>query len=106
MPPKCRALPEPARWLDFYGSIRRHVESLTTAEQSLPGAFDQLASDVPSLENGIAEIQARLGTPAERPDDLDRAAVVAHSIRNLLCIAWLLRDSREAAAARMVGHGI
>ncbi len=46
------------------------------------------------LELEIAQIQARLGTRDERPDDLERAKVAAHTLGNMICAALLTSDLR------------
>jgi hypothetical protein len=51
--------------------------------------------DAPTLEREVIEIQGRLGTPAERRNDLARARAVAHKLANLTCVA-LLRRERDA----------
>jgi hypothetical protein len=38
------------------------------------------------------EIQVRLGTSRERPDDFDRAKVAVHTLSNMICAALLMRD--------------
>ena len=43
------------------------------------------------LERELLEIERRLGTPAERPNDLERARAVAHKLANLICVALLLQ---------------
>jgi hypothetical protein len=46
----------------------------------------------PLIEREIVEIQLRLGTPQERPDDLERTKLSAHQLANMMCTALLLRE--------------
>jgi hypothetical protein len=48
--------------------------------------------DMVALEEEVQEIQHRLGTPAENPNDLERAKMLAHKLANLMCAAILKRD--------------
>jgi hypothetical protein len=51
------------------------------------------------LERELLEIQSRLGTPTERPNDLERARTVAHDIANMMFVA-LLSDGVAAGQNR------
>jgi hypothetical protein len=53
-------------------------------------------ADAPVLEQELKEIQHRLGTPAERPNDLDRASSVGHQLTNLMCLAVLMKGIPDA----------
>jgi hypothetical protein len=46
--------------------------------------------DASVLERELKDIQRRLGTPAERPGDLDRANAVGHQLTNLMCLTVLM----------------
>lgn len=52
--------------------------------------------NAPMLEQELKEIQRRLGTPAERPGDLDRASAIGHQLTNLMCLTVLMQGMTEA----------
>jgi hypothetical protein len=66
---------------------------VTPQRRALMDAVNRQFSHAPVIEREISEIQRRLGTPDERPDDMDRAKEAAHQLANMLCTALLLRDS-------------
>jgi hypothetical protein len=55
-------------------------------------AIGEKRPDVSALEEEVNEIQHRLGTPAERPNDLEQAKTLAHRLANLVCAALLQQD--------------
>jgi len=44
------------------------------------------------LESLLSEVSARLGTAAEKPDDLDHARSIAHQLNNILTAIRLLAE--------------
>jgi hypothetical protein len=54
--------------------------------------------DAPALEREVTEIQSRLGTPTERPEDLERARAAAHRLANLICTELLTQDLAAGGA--------
>ncbi|HZL45579.1 MAG TPA: hypothetical protein VFC28_05075 [Opitutaceae bacterium] len=64
--------------------------------QSLREAVRRIFSEAPLLEQELKEIQRRLGTSEERPDDMPRAALVGHELTNMMCLAVLVRSSTRA----------
>ena len=64
--------------------------------ESLHEIVRRANSDAPVLEQELKEIQRRLGTPAEKPGDLDRASVVGHQLTNLMCLTVLMQGMTEA----------
>jgi hypothetical protein len=54
-------------------------------------AVSRQFAKAPSLEREVTEIQRRLGTPDERPGDLERAKVRADELANMMCSVLLLR---------------
>lgn len=64
--------------------------------QGLRDLVRQIASDAPPLEQELKNIQQRLGTPCERPDDMNRCAVIAHLLTNLMCMALLVQGMDKA----------
>jgi hypothetical protein len=63
--------------------------------QSLQEMVHRANSDAPMLEQELKEIQRRLGTPDERPGDLERASAVGHQLTNLMCLAVLMQGMME-----------
>jgi hypothetical protein len=59
--------------------------------RSLQEIVDRAHHDAPVLERELSEIQRRLGTPAERPGDVDRASIIGHQLTNLTCLAVLMQ---------------
>ncbi len=57
--------------------------------QGLRGVIRRIYSDAPVLEQELKEIQRRLGTPAERPEDMARVVVIGHQLTNMMCLAVL-----------------
>jgi hypothetical protein len=72
---------------------QENLAPVTPQRRALMDAVNRQFSHAPVIEREISEIQRRLGTPAERPDDMDRAKAAAHQLANMLCTALLLRDS-------------
>jgi hypothetical protein len=68
--------------------------------QSFREIVRRLHVDAPPLERELREIQARLGTPSERPTDLDEAALIGHRLTNLMCLAVM---AKGLAAGRVRG---
>ena len=66
-----------------------------TRRQSLMESVRRLDDDAVNLEQEMARIQARLGTAAEEPDDVERAKKVGHRLSNLMCLAVLLQGLKE-----------
>ena len=60
--------------------------------RALMEAVSRQFSNAPLIEREVAEIQRRLGTPDERPGDMERAKQDAHQLANMLCTALLLRS--------------
>jgi len=77
--------------LSIYAQER--LKPVTPERRALMEAVSRRFADAPALERQIFEIQQRLGTAAERPDDLERAMVNAHNLANMLCSVLLLRNS-------------
>jgi hypothetical protein len=83
-------------------SIDHLASALETYAQGTPAAFHvrrlslqeivrRANSDSTMLERELKEIERRLGTPAERPGDLDRATAVGHQLTNQMCLAVLMQ---------------
>jgi hypothetical protein len=69
------------------------LKPVTPQRRALMDAVNRQFSHAPVIEREIVEIQRRLGTPNERPDDMDRAKIVTHQLANMLCTTLLLRDT-------------
>jgi len=69
---------------------QENLKPVTRQRHALMEAVNRQFSHAPIIEREIAEIQRRLGTPCERPDDMDRAKTAAHQLANMLCTALLL----------------
>jgi hypothetical protein len=65
-------------------------EPFPVRRRSLQEIVDRAHADAPVLERELSEIQGRLGTPAERPGDVDRASVIGHQLTNLTCLTVLM----------------
>ena len=76
--------------LSIYAQER--LKPITPERQALMEVVSRQFSNAPVLEREITEIQHRLGTPEERPDDLERARVNAHTLANMMCSVLLLRN--------------
>jgi hypothetical protein len=63
--------------------------------QMLMGIVRDLDPEAPRLETEVRAIQARLGTPNERPGDIERAKVVAHRLSALMCLAVLAQGVKD-----------
>jgi hypothetical protein len=59
--------------------------------QGLREIVRRIYSDAPALEAELKQIQQRLGTPAEQPDDMVRVVVIGHELSNMMCLAVLMR---------------
>jgi len=46
----------------------------------------RMLCDQRQLQTQIKEVQSRLGTAAELPDDLDRVRAIAHQLNNILTV--------------------
>ena len=57
----------------------------------------RIYAEAPGLEQELKEIQRRLGTPDERPDDMERAAVIGHELTNMMCLAVLVQGLNRGA---------
>jgi len=55
----------------------------------------RIDADAVFLEQEVARIQTRLGTPAEQQDDVERVKTAGHRLSNLLCLAVLLQGLKE-----------
>jgi hypothetical protein len=62
-----------------------------TRRHSLQEIVRRANSDSAMLEHELKEIERRLGTTAERPGDLDRAATIGHLLTNQMCLAVLMQ---------------
>jgi len=69
-------------------SLRPVVPQRRTLMEAVAGIYPNAAA----LEREIVEIQGRLGTPDERPGDMDRAKAAAHVLSNMICAALLMGD--------------
>lgn len=63
--------------------------------RSLQEIVDRAHIDAPVLEQELSDIQKRLGTPAERPGDIDRVSAIGHQLTNLACLAVLLEGLKN-----------
>ncbi len=71
---------------------RESMQPVTPQRQALMEAVNRHFAKAPMIEHEIAELQRRLGTPQERPDDLERANKAAHQLANMMCMALLIGD--------------
>jgi predicted XRE-type DNA-binding protein len=71
---------------------QENLRPVAPQRQALMEAVNRQFSHAPMIQREIAEIQRRLGTPSERPDDMERAKVAAHQLANMLCTALLIRE--------------
>lgn len=67
-------------FLLFQSSLRNEVEPVSHG------------ADEAELIEQLRDIQQRLGTPEERPEDLKNACLVAHEVSNFLTERLLARD--------------
>lgn len=87
--------PHPAGGREHAAPAASHCGSLFAAARgTVPGVW--------SLQHELAELQRRLGTALEQPDDLRRVREVAHKLNNLLCVA-MLRD--QLARLERIDYG-
>jgi len=63
--------------------------------QGLQEVVRRIYSDAPLLEQELKEIQRRLGTPDERPEDMLRAPVIGHELTNMMCLAVLVQGMNK-----------
>ena len=73
--------------------------------QVLMGIVQRFDPEAPTLVEEVRQIQLRLGTPDERPEDLERAKVVAHRLSTLMCLAVLAQGMQERKGAGEQGTG-
>ncbi len=71
---------------------RQNARPVITQRRALMDSVAGLYPGAPALEQEIGEIQGRLGTLRERPGDLERAKVAAHTLSNMICAALLMSD--------------
>jgi hypothetical protein len=76
--------------LSIYAQER--LRPITPERRVLMEAVSRQFSQAPLIEREITEIQRRLGTPDERPDDMERAKASAHKLANMMCSVLLLRN--------------
>ena len=76
--------------LSIYAQER--LKPITPERQALMEVVSRQFSNASILKREITEIQHRLGTPEEKPDDLERARVNAHLLANMMCSVLLLRN--------------
>jgi hypothetical protein len=76
--------------LSIYAQER--LKPITPDRRALMEAAARQFSDASLLAREITGIQQHLGTPEEKPDDLERAKANAHGLANMLCSVLLLRD--------------
>jgi hypothetical protein len=89
------------------GSPSIFEEFLLPAGLDLPGAFaheeiNRWLGILPSLERELADLKARLDTPAERAGDRVRSRTVRHELNNLWCVRALIQLEREISSAHEV----
>lgn len=72
---------------------QEQLKPITPERRALMDAVGRQFSDAPLIEREIIEIQRRLGSPEERPDDFERAKVIAHKLANMMCSVLLLRNA-------------
>jgi hypothetical protein len=63
--------------------------------QSLREIVRRIYSDAPALEQELKEIQRRLGTTDERPEDMTRVVVIGHQLTNMMCLAILVKGMNK-----------
>lgn len=68
------------------------TKPVTPQRRELMEAVVRQFSRAPMLQDEIADIQRRLGTPQEQPEDLERANRAAHQLANMMCTALLLKE--------------
>jgi hypothetical protein len=71
--------------------------------QVLMGIVQRFDPEAPLLVEEVRQIQLRLGTPDERPEDLERAKVVAHRLSTLMCLAVLAQGVQERQGSKEPG---
>ena len=76
--------------LSIYAQER--LKPITPERQTLMEVVSKQFSQAPQLQMEIREIQRRLGTAEERPEDLERAKITAHKLANMMCSVLLLRN--------------
>jgi hypothetical protein len=92
---------------DLHAALSVYAQESQAPFQHLRQTFREIVrrlhSDAPVLERELKEIQARLGLPAERSTDIERAASLGHRLTNLICLAvgtkGLATGGRRAAAS-------
>ncbi len=73
---------------------RQNLSPVVPRRRALMASVAGIYPGAPALEREITEIQGRLGTSNERPDDMERARVAAHRLSNMICAGLLLCDVR------------
>ena len=74
---------------------RESRSPFSVRRQKLMEWVRRLDTDAQLLEQEVARIQRRLGTPAEEDGDLDRVKTAGHRLSNLMCLAVLLQGLKE-----------
>ncbi len=84
----------PAYNLHFVLSLyaRHGLQPIVPQRRALMESVAGIYPGALALEQEVNEIQGRLGTSDERPDDMERAKVAAHTLSNMICAALLLSD--------------
>jgi hypothetical protein len=73
-------------------NAQERLQPVTPQRPALMEAVNRHFADAPTIEHEIAELQRRLGTPQEKPGDLERANKAAHQLANMMCTALLIGD--------------
>ena len=73
---------------------RQSPGPVVSRRRALMESVAGLYPGAPALEREIGEIQGRLGTAGERPGDLERAKLAAHTLSNMICAALLLSEAQ------------
>lgn len=80
---------------DLQAALSAFARESQAPFQHLRQTFRELArrlhADAPVLERELREIQARLGTPDERPTDIEQATSIGHQLTNLMCLAVMAK---------------
>lgn len=72
-----------------------HPSATSDSIPPVATSIHQLWEKVTRLRQELREIQQRLGTPQETPDDFVRAHQVGHDICNTMLIIQMLTDLRN-----------
>ena len=80
---------------DLHAALSAYARESQAPFQHLRQTFREIVrrlhSDAPVLERELQEIQARLGTPFERPTDVEDATSIGHRLTNLMCLAVMAK---------------